>query len=178
MTPPFIKMSELHKLKEKKENIKKISYDRIIELCQRRIRNIASHGGQNTFYEIPGMLVGYPLYNIYDCTNYVVDFIRKNGFIVQILPPPHICVLYISWDHNDLKTSRLAIEPPQPNVQIKSQLKPIVFPNLNEELKHDDTQLHTNLEGLTTKKPQNGVRHGPVPGRFEKIQKKKLQYTF
>lgn len=124
--PPFIKLQELYVLKQKKDNIKKVSYDRIIELCQRRIRNIASHGGQNTFYEIQGILIGYPLYNINDCRDYVVDFFRKNGFLVQILPPPHICVLYISWDPNDLKkpSSTKQISPPESNETIrKTKLK-------------------------------------------------------
>lgn len=124
--PPFIKLQELYVLKQKKDNIKKASYDRIIELCQRRIRNIASHGGQNTFYEIQSILIGYPLYNINDCRDYIVDFFRKNGFLVQILPPPHVCVIYISWDPADLKknSSTKKISPPESNDTIrKTKLK-------------------------------------------------------
>lgn len=114
--PPFIKLQELYNLKKKRDNVKKVSYDKIIELCQRRIRNVASHGGQNTFYEIQGILIGYPLYNINECTEYVVDFFRRNGFLVQILPPPHVCVIYISWDPNDLKKNKTrSIEPPPIN---------------------------------------------------------------
>ena len=122
--PPHIKLSDLHQLKVKRDNIKKVSYDRIIELCHRRIRNIASHGGQNTFYEIQGMLIGYPLYNVHHCTEYVVDSLRKNGFMVQILPPPHICVIYISWNPTDLKNkfAQKAIEPPTPRPNIDSTI--------------------------------------------------------
>lgn len=100
--PPMLQLNELNQLKKKKDNIKKVSYDKIIELSHRRIKNIASFGGQNTFFEIPGMLFGYPLYDMHDCFNYVVDALRKNGLFVQILPPPHICVMYISWSPNDL----------------------------------------------------------------------------
>ena len=111
---PMIKLQELYSLKNKKDNIKKQAFDRMIELCHRRIRNISHHGGLNTFYEIPGMLFGYPLYDIHDCTKYVVDSLRKNGFLVQLLPPPHVCVIYISWDPADLKMKPVqkAIEPP------------------------------------------------------------------
>ena len=111
---PLINMNELYQLKKKKELIKNVSFDRIIELCHRRIKNIAAHGGLNTFYEIPGMLLGYPLYNIYECLDYVVDKLRKNGFLVQILPPPHVCVVYVSWDPDELKPKKnqpLAIAP-------------------------------------------------------------------
>jgi len=101
--PPQISLNELYHMQRKKENYKKTSYDKILEICHRRIRNISSFGGQNTFFEVPGLLVGYPLYNIYHCTDYLVDQLRKSGFLIQILPPPQICVLYISWDPNELK---------------------------------------------------------------------------
>lgn len=90
-------------MQRKKENYKKTSYDKILEICHRRIRTISSFGGQNTFFEVPGLLVGYPLYNIYHCTDYLVEQLRKSGFLIQILPPPQICVIYISWDPNELK---------------------------------------------------------------------------
>lgn len=101
--PPHISLNELYNMQRKKENYKKTSYDKILEICHRRIRNIGSFGGLNTFFEVPGLLVGYPLYNIYHCTDYLVDQLRKSGFLIQILPPPQICVLYISWDPNELK---------------------------------------------------------------------------
>lgn len=115
--PPLLNLNELYNLKKKKDQIKNQSFDRILEICHKRIKNIASYGGQNTFYEIPGLLIGYPLYNIYDCQQYVVDKLRKNGFLVQILPPPHVCVIYVSWDPEELKPKKnqpLAIAPSQP----------------------------------------------------------------
>jgi hypothetical protein len=96
-------LSELYQVHRMKDLSKKSSYKRVLELAQRRIRNVNGYGGMNTFYEVPGMMVGYPLYNIYECMGYVVDELRRVGFLVQILPPPHICVLYISWDPKELK---------------------------------------------------------------------------
>jgi len=112
--PPQISLNELYQLKKKKDSIRTVCFDKVVEICHRRIRNIGSYGGQNTFYEIPGMLVGYPLYSIYECLDYVVEALRKSGFLVQILPPPHICVIYISWDPHELKAKSKvkAIMPP------------------------------------------------------------------
>jgi hypothetical protein len=113
--PPQINLNELYQLKKKKDSCKIKSFDHILELCHKRIRNIAGYGGLNTFYEIPGMLLGFPLYNIHECMDYLVEKLRKNGFLIQILPPPHICVIYISWDPNELKPKKnapLAIAPP------------------------------------------------------------------
>jgi len=89
--------------KKKKQN-RVACFDHIIELCHRRIRTVASYNGQNTFYEIPGIVVGYPLYNMTECIEYIVSSLRQNGFLVQILPPPHIGVVYISWDPRELQS--------------------------------------------------------------------------
>ena len=56
--------------------------------------------------------MGYPLYNLQECLEYVVNALRTNGFLVQILPAPHVAVIYISWDPEELK-------PPKPVRQIK-----------------------------------------------------------
>ena len=128
---PLINMNELYNLKKKKEQIKNKSFDHIIELCHKRIKNIAAHGGLNTFYEIPGMLLGYPLYNIYECLEYIVDKLRKNGFLVQILPPPHVCVVYISWDPSELKPKKQQpaqiAPPPKETTTISHSLKEDIY---------------------------------------------------
>ena len=90
-------------MKKQKDLRRTTSFDRILELCHRRVRRVAEHGGLNTVYEIPGMIVGFPLYNVHECTHYLVDVLRKDGFLVQILPPPHIAVVYVSWDPAELK---------------------------------------------------------------------------
>jgi len=64
---------------------------------------VAAYGGMNTFFEIPGMIIGYPLFNIKECLMYMVEALRKNGFLVQLLPPPHVAVMYVSWDPNDVR---------------------------------------------------------------------------
>lgn len=101
--PPQISLHELYRIQKDKTHARTLCFDRVLELCHRRIRTVASYGGQNTFFEIPGMMLGYPLYNIYDCMDYVIDSMRKTGFLVQILPPPNVCVIYISWDPKELR---------------------------------------------------------------------------
>lgn len=100
--PPQISLNELYNMRTRKQTSRTISYDHVLELCHRRIRTVASYGGLNAFYEIPGMIVGYPLYSIHACLDYVVTALRQSGFLVQILPPPHIAVVYISWDPEEL----------------------------------------------------------------------------
>jgi hypothetical protein len=101
--PPQLTLAELYRMQKKKETMRHVSFDRVIELCHRRIRTVASYGGLNTFFEIPGMIIGYPLFNVIECMNYIVNALRKNGFLVQLLPPPNIAVIYISWDANEVR---------------------------------------------------------------------------
>lgn len=106
---PTISLTELYDMKKKKETIRTKCFDHIMELCHRRIRNIASYGGLNCFYEIPGLLIGFPLYNLEECTTYIIDKLRTSGFLVQLLPPPQVSIIYISWDPQEIKPRRPAI---------------------------------------------------------------------
>ena len=116
MPPPTLTLAELYKVQQQKQKSRHTSFDKVVELCHRRIRTVAAYGGMNTFFEIPGMIIGYPLFNIKDCQLYMVEALRKNGFLVQLLPPPHVAVIYVSWDPNDVrppvkKKSVASLEP-------------------------------------------------------------------
>lgn len=108
----MITLGELYDMKKKKETNRTKCFDHIMELCHRRIRNIASYGGLNCFYEVPGLLIGFPLYNLQECTTYIIDKLRNAGFLVQLLPPPHVSIIYISWDPQELKPRRPALTGP------------------------------------------------------------------
>jgi hypothetical protein len=118
---PQINIQELYGMQQKKKKNRVACFDHIIELCHRRIRNVASYSGQNTFYEVPGIVIGYPLYSLHECLEYIVMSLRNNGFLVQILPPPHIGVVYISWDprevSKDPKRAMAALPSSLQNVQ-------------------------------------------------------------
>lgn len=100
--PPQISLTELYSIKNKRELSKHSTYDKIIELCHEKIKKIALTGGMNIFYEVPYIIIGLPLYDINMCVEYVVNSLRKNGLLVQILPYPNNNTLYISWSPNDV----------------------------------------------------------------------------
>lgn len=118
--PPQLTLAELYRMHKKKEVVRQVSFDRVLELCHRRIRTVASYGGMNTFFEIPGMIVGYPLYDVSACMNYIIDALRKNGFLVQILPPPHIGVVYISWEPHEVRPPVKKQQQPQQQQRSRS----------------------------------------------------------
>lgn len=100
--PPKLSIYELYSMKKKKDSRKEKSFDTILDSCHKKIKKIASAGGMNIFFEIPYIVIGLPLYNIDLCRDYIVDCLKKNGLLVQILPPPTTNILYISWDPFDI----------------------------------------------------------------------------
>jgi hypothetical protein len=97
-----ISLHELHELKSKKDRIQLICYEKVLELCHKKLRLSAENGSSFVFFEIPGFLMGYPLYSLEKCREYVIEVLRKTGFLVQQLNYPKENVLYISWSPEDL----------------------------------------------------------------------------
>lgn len=104
--PPHITLNELYHMGKQKQQARTRCFDKVLELCHRRVRTVAGCGGLNTFFEVPGVMVGWPLYNLAECTHYVVDALRKTGFLVQIMPAPQANTFYMSWDPQELRSSR------------------------------------------------------------------------
>lgn len=97
-----VTISELYNLKKEKENNQKETYNKIAELCVKKIKRIARCGGYTTFYAIPGILIGLPLYNVNECIKHIMKMLKKGGFLVQKLENNNI--IYISWDPNDVSS--------------------------------------------------------------------------
>jgi predicted glycosyltransferase len=112
MVQPRITLNELYHARKEKQNVRIQSFDKVLERCHRRLRTVASVGGMNTFFEVPGMVVGLPLYDLQQCTAYVIEALRKVGLLVQVLPPPNVAVLYISWEPKDVGPARPALKGP------------------------------------------------------------------
>lgn len=99
---PQISISELYSMKTKKDKVKYDTFNVVLGKCHSKIKHIAAQGGLNIFFEIPYILLGYPLYQMYECQEYVVEALRKNGLLVQILPQPTPNTIYISWKPTDV----------------------------------------------------------------------------
>ena len=104
--PPSISLYELYEIKKNKDKVKNVAFDEILKRCHVKIKNIAKAGGMNIFYEIPYMLIGFPLYKINLCIDYIIIQLRKNGLLVQQLPEPNKNILYISWSPDDINPQK------------------------------------------------------------------------
>ena len=124
---PQLKLSELYQLQDHKKTNKYAAFDRILEVCHNKIRNTARIGGTSIFYEIPGMMLGYPLYDISEAIEYVVGSLRKSGLSLQILPAPHVGVIYISWNPVELQPRTAPTPAPAPGPSHVKKKKLVLF---------------------------------------------------
>ena len=80
----FLNLEELND--ENKVNCKKEAFNKILELCHKKIRHLNKSGVQECLYLPPKLLFGYPLYNYNEIIQYIINSLYKNG-------------LYVKWDN-------------------------------------------------------------------------------
>jgi hypothetical protein len=97
-----ISLTELYDIKKKKENRNSIVFNHILEICNKKIKHIAEHGGMCMYYKIQPVIIGYPLYDYKNCVEYIMKQLRMSGLYVSQLPPPNNTYIYISWKLEDL----------------------------------------------------------------------------
>lgn len=79
-------------------------FDKVVELCFTHIKRFAEKNTTFCFYEVPDFLIGYPLYDLNDCINYIIEKLQSNDFLVKYFFPR---ILYISWNVNEIKEEKL-----------------------------------------------------------------------
>ena len=93
-----LNLDELYSKKQQQDlNVLK-NYNNILV----RIHNKIKYNSKNMinenccWYVLPEMILGVPKYDHRDCTAYVIEKLRLNGFIVRYTHPN---LLFISWKH-------------------------------------------------------------------------------
>lgn len=96
-------LSELMKIREKKNKRITDNYQKILDNCLSRINEANKYYKTELMFEVPTVLFGTSEYNIVDCITYIVTHLKKIGFDTLILNQN----LYISWNYfmekNNLK---------------------------------------------------------------------------
>jgi hypothetical protein len=75
-------------------------FDKLIEKCFSKILHIAKTGALCMFYEVPEFVLGFPMYNLNECIEYIHQKMTDNGFFVKYFFPN---ILYISWNEKELE---------------------------------------------------------------------------
>jgi hypothetical protein len=90
---------DLHRSINEKKMRTNECYDKILELCHKKIQIGANNQKLNCFIEVPSYVFGYPIFNFNSCIEYVYNSLKKNGFLVKYYFPKY---LYISWDFDEI----------------------------------------------------------------------------
>lgn len=91
---------ELHRTIHEKKQRKHECYEKVLEICHKKITIAAENKKLRCMIEVPEYIYGYPLYNLNDCINFIVNHMQKNGFLVTYYFPK---ILYVSWDFEEMK---------------------------------------------------------------------------
>lgn len=93
-------ISDIQSSIQKKAEKRKESFNKVLEMCFKRIENGAKFDKIACFFDVPEFVIGYPLFDLNECIMYVYSQLVKNGFQVQYIFPR---ILYISWFKPDIK---------------------------------------------------------------------------
>ena len=138
----MLNIDKLHKEILDREKKKTATYEKILELCYRRI--VITNKKTNDcccFFSCPSFYYGVPLYNMINCTIYIMEQLISNGFQVQYSHPN---ILYISWKVN--KKSGSEINKEQKKLEY-NQFRDIMDINSKELIYHPTDIM--NISNLT-----------------------------
>ena len=93
-----INLDDLYKQKQYSFEKKTKVYDKILKRVHKKIKTTARNKNNICFctYVIPEFILGLPRYDIQICTDYVMEKLIDNGFMVKYTHPN---LIFISWQH-------------------------------------------------------------------------------
>jgi len=93
-----INLDDLYEKKREIDEGKMHLYNKILNRIHTRIK-ITSNQKKNEYhcwYIIPEIMIGVPRYDYVECTQYIINKLQENGFVVKYTNPN---LLFISWNH-------------------------------------------------------------------------------
>ena len=93
-----LNMDELYSKKQQQDLNVLANYNKILVRIHNKIKYVSKQlvNDQCCWYLVPEMMIGIPKYDHKDCTAFVIEKLRANGFIVRYTHPN---LLFISWRH-------------------------------------------------------------------------------
>ena len=93
-----LNMDELYSKKQQQDLNVLANYNKILVRIHNKIKYVSKQliNDQCCWYLVPEMMIGIPKYDHKDCTAFVIEKLRMNGFIVRYTHPN---LLFISWRH-------------------------------------------------------------------------------
>jgi hypothetical protein len=93
-----LNLDELYNKKQQQDLNVLNNYNKILQRIHNKIKYVSKNivNDNCCWYLMPEMVIGVPKYDYKDCTAYIIDKLRTNGFVVRYTHPN---LLFISWRH-------------------------------------------------------------------------------
>jgi hypothetical protein len=127
---------ELHRTINEKKQRKSECYEKVLEICHKKIKTAANTKKYRCLIDLPEYVYGYPLYDMNECIKYVLNSLKNNGFLVTYFFPK---ILYISWDFEEMKTDKK-------NKKTTSPIMPVLSSSLIQGKQKTSGKLSVNLQ--------------------------------
>jgi hypothetical protein len=95
---------KLHAHQERRNLEKQKLYEKVLKRVYHRVETAAAHDTQCVF-EVPGFVLGMPLYDAYQCSGYIIQKLKNDGFWVTYYHP-HI--IHLNWSPPVVKAAAKA----------------------------------------------------------------------
>ena len=79
MTTPHLNISELFNMRNRAESRRNETYNVILGRCHNHIRKAAKNGAMECLFEIPSIMIGYPIYDIKMAKAYCMEKLAEDG---------------------------------------------------------------------------------------------------
>jgi broad specificity polyphosphatase/5'/3'-nucleotidase SurE len=97
----LVPAASLQKDKEKKKEVRKETYRKILELVSRKIKNAAEMNQVHIMVTIPPWVLGCPVYDLLLATNYIERQIKNGGYRTARINENS---MYVNWDKDRRKS--------------------------------------------------------------------------
>ena len=90
----MVKAQDLINMQKEREKIKFKTFNKVFDTIEKKIIIASSSNFYYVWYQVPQYIIGEPLYNSNECTEYIIKKIKSNGFEVENYEPN---ILLVSW---------------------------------------------------------------------------------
>ena len=103
---------DVQKTQEGRQQRRHEAFEAVLDQCNRRIAQYVEvlKNTRACVFEVPEVTIGFPLYNLNDCIEYVMSSLVTNGFRVQYIFPRF---LVIHWDPPNVSGTPPPPPPPK-----------------------------------------------------------------
>ena len=102
-TPAKLNILDIHRTMMQKKARRNEAFEKVLSICHTRIKAAAEDSKMFLFFVVPEFIIGFPIFSINDCLEYIMNQLKKNGFLVKYYFPK---ILYVSWDLDEIEREK------------------------------------------------------------------------